>query len=86
MADRNTSVTVLVGVDKISFILSNSLAPCSSFFLSTLRSGFKETQEQVVLLSKVDAETLLVVTFMYTLSFYRSRMKRSLNESQSESQ
>jgi hypothetical protein len=61
MADRNTTVTVLVGDAKHPFHLDEQqLCACSSFFHSTLTNGFKETHEQVVLLPEVDAETFQV--------------------------
>ena len=61
MDNRNTSVTVLVGYAKHPFHLDEQrLCTHSPFFLSTLRSGFMETQERVVLLPEVDAETFRV--------------------------
>jgi hypothetical protein len=61
MADRNTSVTVLVGDDKHPFHLDEQqLCACSPFFHSMLTDGFKETHERVVLLPEVDVEIFRV--------------------------
>ena len=61
MADRNTSVTVLVGIDKHPFHLEEQqLCACSPFFRAVLTDGFKETHERVVLLPEVDVETFQV--------------------------
>ena len=62
MADHNTSVTVLVGVDKHPFHLEEQqLCACSPFFCAMLTDGFKETHERVVLLPEVDVETFQVL-------------------------
>ncbi len=62
MADHNTSVTVLVGVDKHPFHLEEQqLCACSLFFCAMLTDGFKETHERVVLLLEVDVETFQVL-------------------------
>ncbi len=51
MADRNTSVTVIVGDDKHPFQLNEQqLCACSPVFLAMLRNGFMETEERIVLL------------------------------------
>ncbi|KAF8864484.1 hypothetical protein BDZ45DRAFT_13627 [Acephala macrosclerotiorum] len=61
MADRNMSVTVLVGDNKHPFHLNEQkLCTCSSFFLSMLSSGFQESEERIVLLPEVDAEPFQV--------------------------
>jgi hypothetical protein len=58
MIDSKQSVTVLVGGDQRPFYLDREkLCSCSSFFLSALTSGFKETEERVVRLPEVDPET-----------------------------
>jgi BTB/POZ domain len=62
MADRNTSVTVLVGVNKHPFHLEEQqLCACSPIFRAMLTDGFKETHERVVLLPEVDVETFQVL-------------------------
>jgi hypothetical protein len=61
MANRNTSITVLVGDDKHAFHPDEQqLCACSPVFLSMLKSGFREAEERVVLLPEVDAETFRV--------------------------
>jgi hypothetical protein len=61
MAERSTSITVLVGDDKNAFYLDEQqLCACSPVFLSMLRSGFREAKERVVLLPEVDAKTFWV--------------------------
>src|SRR5450432_4247715 len=58
---ENRSVTILVGDDKYPFHPDEQqLCACSPFFLSTLRSGFKEGKEQIVLLPEVDTETFQI--------------------------
>ena len=59
MADRNTTVTVLVGDDKYPFHLDEQqLCACSPVFRSMLTDSFKETHERVVLLPEVDVGDL----------------------------
>lgn len=56
MSDRK--VTILVGDDEDTFYLyGKELYVCSLFFASALTGGFKETEEWVVRLPEVDAET-----------------------------
>jgi hypothetical protein len=61
MANRNTSITVLVGDDKHAFHPNEQqLCAYSPFFFSMLKSRFREAEERVVLLLDVDAETFWV--------------------------
>jgi hypothetical protein len=61
MADRNTPVTVLVGMISIPSILkSNSFAYVRRSFVPCSTDGFKEAHERVVLLLEVDVETFRV--------------------------
>jgi hypothetical protein len=61
MADRKTLVTILVGDNKHPLYLDEQqLCACSSFFVSLLRSGFKEGIERIVLLPDVEAATFQV--------------------------
>ena len=61
MSDRNTSVTILVGVDKHPFYLEEQQFRACSPFRAMLTDGFKETHERVVLLLEVDVETFQVL-------------------------
>jgi hypothetical protein len=62
MADRNTLVTVLIGVNKHPFHLEEQqLCAYSPFFLAMLTDGFKETNKRVILLPEVDIETFQVL-------------------------
>jgi hypothetical protein len=61
MANRNTSITVLVGANKHAFHPNEQqLYAYSPVFLSMLKSGFREAEERVVLLLEVDTETFWV--------------------------
>jgi hypothetical protein len=58
MANCSMLITVLVGDDKHAFYLDKQqLCACLPMFLSLLKSGFREVEEQVVLLLEVDAKT-----------------------------